>query len=98
MTKRILWFAMTPALVFASAAIAEYPIMNAVADKVVTKYQHSTCEQLWQEKVRQEGQPKPEREQKAVQLLHEDPQMRAAFINRVAAPVLNKMFECGMIP
>jgi hypothetical protein len=40
----------------------------------------------------------PEREQKAVQLLHEDPQMRSAFINRIAAPVLNKMFECRMIP
>jgi hypothetical protein len=30
--------------------------------------------------------------------MHTDPQMRAAFINRVAAPIANKMFECGMIP
>jgi hypothetical protein len=29
---------------------------------------------------------------------HSDPQMRAAFIDRVAAPVANKMSECGMIP
>ena len=27
-----------------------------------------------------------------------DPQMRTAFINKVAAPIANKMFECGMIP
>jgi hypothetical protein len=24
--------------------------------------------------------------------------MRAAFINKIAAPIANKMFECGMIP
>jgi hypothetical protein len=31
-------------------------------------------------------------------MLRGDPQMRAAFINRVAGPIANKMFECGMIP
>jgi hypothetical protein len=31
-------------------------------------------------------------------MMHEDPQIRAAFIDRVAAPIANKMFECGMIP
>ena len=98
MTKRVLWLATVPALLLAGAAIAQYPIMNAVADKVVQKYTSSSCEQLWQQKVRKQGQPMPEREQRAVKLLHEDPQMRAAFINKIAAPVLNKMFECGMIP
>jgi hypothetical protein len=24
--------------------------------------------------------------------------MRALFLNKIAAPVANKMFECGMIP
>jgi hypothetical protein len=37
-------------------------------------------------------------EQEAVQLLRATPQMRAAFIDKVAAPIANKMFECGMIP
>jgi len=78
----------------AFAGAQEFPIMNRVADKVIQKYQNSTCEQLWQEK----GQPKPPMEQEAVQLLQGDPQMRAAFINKVAAPIANKMFECGMIP
>ena len=41
---------------------------------------------------------KSEREQQAVQMLHNDPQMRATFIDKVAAPIANKMFECGMIP
>jgi hypothetical protein len=76
------------------AGAQEFPIMNRVADKVIQKYQNSTCEQLWQER----GQPKPPMEQEAVQLLQGDPQMRAAFINKVAGPIANKMFECGMIP
>ena len=74
----------------------QYPILDAVADRIVQKYQTSTCEQLWLKKS-QKAPPKPE-EQQIIQLLHNDPQMRAALINRVAAPIANKMFECGMIP
>jgi len=37
-------------------------------------------------------------EERVVRELHEDPQMREEFINRVAAPVANKLFECGLIP
>jgi hypothetical protein len=29
-------------------AYAQYPIPDMVADRVVQKYQSSTCEQLWQ--------------------------------------------------
>jgi hypothetical protein len=36
-------------------------------------------------------------EQELVQKLRSDPQMRAEFINRVAAPIANKMFECGLL-
>jgi hypothetical protein len=31
-------------------------------------------------------------------MLRNDPQTRAAFLNKVAAPIANKMFECGTIP
>ena len=86
---------MVAALLLAAAARAqEYPIMNMLADQVIQRYQQSTCEQLWEKK----GEPKSAREQEALQLLRNDPQMRAAFINKVAAPIANKMFECGMIP
>ncbi len=74
----------------------QYPIMDKVAARIVAKYQNSTCEQLWQKKA-EKAPPTPE-EVKAVQFLHNDPQMRAAFINKVAAPIANKMFECGLIP
>jgi hypothetical protein len=83
-----------PVLLFAAQSSAQYPIMDEIANKVVQHYQNSSCEQLWQ----QRGRPKSEREQQAIQLLHQDPQMRAAFIDRVAAPIANKMFECGLLP
>lgn len=86
-----------PVLLFAgvsSAQYGQYPILDRVANKVVQKYQNSSCEQLWQER----GQPKSQREQEAVNFLRSDPQMRQMFIDRVAAPIANKMFECGMIP
>ncbi len=88
------------ALLRANEAKAEppqqYPIMDKVADKIIQKYQTSTCEQLWLKKS-EKAPPTPE-EQKAIAFLKSDPQMRAAFINKIAAPIANKMFECGMVP
>ncbi|MGE5714701.1 MAG: hypothetical protein ACM32F_12585 [Betaproteobacteria bacterium] len=98
MNKRILLVAATGALVAAGVAFAQFPVMDKVAEKVIQKYQTSTCEQLWQEKAQGQGKPKPEMEQRVVKLLKEDPQMRQAFFNKVSAPIVNKMFECGMIP
>jgi hypothetical protein len=94
MSKRYL-FALAPAmLLFAGVANAQHPMLDAVADHVVQKYQQSSCQQLWQ----QRQQPRSQRQQEAIQLLHDDPQLRAAVIEKVAAPIANKLFQCGMIP
>lgn len=74
----------------------QYPILDKVAAKVIAKYQNSSCEQLYQSKA-QKAPPTPE-EQKVVQFLHSDPQMKTVFINKVAAPIANKMFDCGLLP
>jgi|SRR5208283_5392316 len=74
----------------------QYPIMDKVADKIIQKYQTSTCEQLWVKK--SEKAPPSAEEQKAIAFLKSDPQMRTAFINKIAPPIANKMFDCGMIP
>ncbi len=94
MSKRFLLLAAVTVLLFVGVAGAQSPILDMIADKVIQKYQQATCEQLWQQK----AQPKPAMEQNLIQMLHSDPQMRTEFINRVAAPMANKMFECGMIP
>jgi len=83
-------------LVGGTYAQDQHPILDQVANKVIQKYQNSTCEQLWQEK-QNKTPPTPE-QQKVIQFLKSDPQMRTLFINKVAAPIANKMFTCGMIP
>jgi hypothetical protein len=37
-------------------------------------------------------------EKNLIQMLRENPQMRQVFIDKVAATVANKMFECGLVP
>ncbi|HEY4934317.1 MAG TPA: hypothetical protein VII23_22350 [Terriglobales bacterium] len=94
--KRTYVLALAAGLLYVSAAQAQYPMMDAIANKVIQKYQSSTCEQLWVKK--SEKTPPTQQEQQAIKLLKGDPQMRQAFINKIAAPIANKMFECGMIP
>lgn len=92
--KRNFVVAAAAAAAFAAGiAWAQYPVMDMVAQKVVQKYQSASCEQLWASK----GQHGPE-EQRLIGFLKNDPQMRQQFFNQIAGPVMNKMFECGMIP
>jgi hypothetical protein len=72
----------------------ETPLLDMVANKVIEKYENATCEQLWEQK----GQPKSPEQQAVLQKLQSDPGMRTAFIDKIAAPIANKMFSCGMIP
>ena len=94
MKKRIPVIVVASALCVAGVAAGQEMILNMVADKVIQKYQSASCEQLWQQK----GQPKSPEEQKAVNFLRNDPQARTEFLNKIAPPIVNKMFECGMIP
>ena len=81
--------------VAAGFAIAQqYPMLDNVANKVVQKYQGMNCEQLWAQK----SQPKSAEAQRVIGLLKSDAAMRTEFLNRVAGPITNKMFDCGMIP
>ena len=94
MNKHFWRFAILPAVFVAGISFAQFPILDMVADKVIQRYQTATCEQLWMKK----DQPKSAEEQRVIGLLRSDPAMRTEFLNRVAAPIANKMFECGMIP
>jgi hypothetical protein len=94
MNKRMLLFVAVPALLCIGVASAQHPLLDTMADGVVARYQSANCEQLWAQK----GAPKTPREQEAIQMLRNDAQMRHEFINRVAAPIVNKLFECGLVP
>ena len=86
-------------VLFCTAVDAQdFPVLDQIAAKVIQKYQQATCEQLWQERAQKGKKPESPMEQRAVEMLKSDSAMRAAFINKIAAPIANKMFECGMIP
>jgi hypothetical protein len=100
MIRRSYLFALVLLLLYVGIAAAQesYPIMEKVAERVIQKYQTSSCEQLAMQKSHPPTGERAEIEHRVIELLHNDPQMRTAFLNRVAAPIANKLFECGMIP
>jgi hypothetical protein len=85
---------MISALIVAGAASAQGMLLEFAADKVITKYQTATCDDL----KAQRKEPPTDKEKEAIEYLRNDSQARIFFINKIAAPVLNKMFDCGMIP
>jgi hypothetical protein len=93
--KRSIGAAVLISAVFvAGGAAAQGMLLDAAADKVVQKYQSASCEELKAMK----GDAPSEKEKMAVEFLRNDSQARKYFVDKVAAPVLNKMFECGIIP
>jgi hypothetical protein len=92
--------ALVPVLLYAGLTSAQehYPVMEKIAQKVVQKYQTSSCQDLAKQKSQPPTGKQAQIEQRVVDVLRKDPQMRTEFLNRVAAPIANKLFECGMIP
>ncbi len=81
------WFA-------AGGAMAQGMLLDFAADKVIKKFTTSTCDELKAMK----GEPPSEKEKMAIDFLRNDAQARKTFIDKIAPAVMNKMFECGMIP
>jgi hypothetical protein len=81
------------AFILAGEASAQGMLLDFAADKVINKYQTATCDELKAQK----KQPPTDKEKEAVEFLRSDSQARIFFINKIAGPVLNKMFDCGMI-
>src|SRR5215469_3091317 len=86
------------ALILTSGANAQdqHPILDKVAAKVIQKYQNASCSDLKAQKAAKTP-PTPE-EQKAIEFLKSDQTSRTYFINKIAPPIANKLFDCGMIP
>ncbi len=69
-------------------------MLEMVAGMVIQKYKSSSCDDLKAKK----DEPPAEIVAAAVGFLRSNPSLRVKFINKVAAPVANKMFDCGVIP
>jgi hypothetical protein len=85
-------------VVDAQAPQQQYPMADMLAQRIIDKYTNSTCVQLATQKSEKPTGEKAQMEQRVIAALKADPQMRTYFINKIAAPIANKMFECGMIP
>jgi hypothetical protein len=94
MTKSIGAAVFLSTMLVVGGAAAQGMLLDAAADKVVQKYQTASCEDLKAMK----GEVPSEKEKMAVEFLRNDSQARKYFVDKIAAPVLNKMFDCGMIP
>ena len=94
MNKSIGSAVIVSALLVTSSASAQGMLLDFAADKVIKKYQTSTCDEL----KAQRKDPPTDKEKEAIEFLRNDSQARIFFINKIAATVLNKMFDCGMIP
>jgi hypothetical protein len=93
-TRAVLIVLAVIVIVAAGGWLSRGTVLNAAADEVIKKFQAATCEQLKAQK----DEPPSMMKKAAVWLLHAEPQARVAFIDKIAAPVLNKMIECGMAP
>ena len=82
------------AVIVAGAVAAQGRLVDAAAERVIKKFEAATCDQLKTQK----DEPPSEEKKIALDLLRDDPKARVAFVDKIAAPVLNKMFECNMIP
>jgi hypothetical protein len=85
----------------ASPQQAQYPILDKFAQKVIDKYQSTSCADLKAKKEAPkaaESGDQAQMKQKVVMMLRNDPKMREHFLNKIAGPIANKMFECGMVP
>lgn len=95
MGKPIRPLMLAAALTVAGAAAAQQSmLLDYAADQMIQKFKTSSCEQLKAAK----ATPPTDKAKEAAEFLRNDAQAREAFVKKVAAPVLNKMFECGMIP
>lgn len=102
MTKTFYGLALLSVMAAATSAAARadssHPIADKIAAKVIAHYQSSSCQQLAAEKQKPPTAEAAATKQRAVQFLHQNPQDAQYFIGKVATPIANKMFECGMIP
>ena len=79
-------------------AQSDHPIMDKIAEKVIEKYKNTSCQQL----AAQRGKPKTGKREaiveRVVRMLREDAELRKAFLEKVAAPIADKLLECELIP
>lgn len=82
----------------AELTIAQERLVNTVSQLVVDQVEQSTCEEfyLFLERRDQNRGQYPQVRQRLIEAAQNNPEIREAFVDQIAAPVVNKMFDCGL--
>jgi hypothetical protein len=76
-------------------------VVNAIAQKTITKFENSSCQDLATSMAKGKQDPNTLKDQitaRFIQKLRQDPQLTQQFFNQISTPVLTKLFECGLVP
>lgn len=78
-------------------------VVGVAADAVVNRISSSSCDDfassLEEAKARKsKGGEGAEQKERLTNAMQRNPELRAEFINKVAGPLANKLFDCGLIP
>ena len=74
----------------------QHPDMDRFANKWVQEFQDLSCRDLAARLTHRPVRDPAGHE--VIRALHEDARIRQAFIDRAAAPMINKMIDCRMVP
>ena len=85
-------------LTSASQGATGYPMADAIAAKVVQKYNTATCADLAAERTATASAQKKALKDRAGDVLRTNTAMRAEFVNKVGPTIINKMIVCGFLP
>ncbi len=100
----LFWVAASAISVSACGNLSKEALLDTAANFVIDKYQNASCEEVADmqpksaEDAEADGGPDAKLQAKAIELLQNNPQLREEFINRVAGPIANRMFDCDLIP
>ena len=108
MNKSRLWLAALALVAIGSGAcgntLSKEALLDAAANFVINKYENASCEEVAQmqpqsgQDAQANGGAEAAVQAKAIDMLKKNPELREQFINRVAGPIANRMFDCDLIP
>lgn len=75
-------------------------LVSALADQVVTRVNQSSCKDFQNSLNRMQDQPNNQNsavKSRLMDTMKANPELRRTFIDTIAGPLANKMFDCGLI-
>jgi hypothetical protein len=78
-------------------------LVELIGDQVATRISQSSCSEFQStldrlKAQKAQGGSNNAKRKRVMDAMKANPELRTSFINKVAGPVANKMFDCGLIP